>query len=185
MLWLYLLAVVTILVIVLRRVLRRQKPLDDELYSKKVAIEHVQSGIAWIRGDGTFGSVNQSFAQTLNAAPEKIVGQEWFKMFPVEEHQRVRDLYSQMLLMGVCSWDGAGRRMDESHVWLNVKLVAAHDRKMRFVGHFCLVEDRTRERELEEKVVRLAGAAARPVSQKLEAILNDSRAQGKSETCHH
>jgi uncharacterized protein (DUF1501 family) len=39
MLWLYLLFAVTILVIVLRRVLRRQTPLTDELYSKKVAID--------------------------------------------------------------------------------------------------------------------------------------------------
>lgn len=160
MLWLYLLGLVTALVIVLRRVLRRQIPLDDELYSKKIAIEHVQSGVAWVRGDGTFGSVNQSFAQTLNSAPETMIGLEWYKMFPADEHDRVKESYSQMLLLGVYSWDCPGQRLDGSRAWLNVKLVAAHDHKMRLVGHYCLIWDRTRERELEEKVRRIAGAAA-------------------------
>jgi hypothetical protein len=31
-------------------------------------------------------------------------------------------------------------------------LVAVHDHKMRFVGHHCLIADRTRERLLEEQL---------------------------------
>lgn len=169
MLWLYLLGLVTLLTIVLRRVLRRQTPLNDELYSKKVAIEYVQSGVAWIRNDGTFGSVNQSFAKTLHAAPEDLIGKEWYKMFPPEEHQQVRDGYSQMLLAGVFTFDGDAVCVDGSRVWLNVRLVAAHDHKMRFVGHFCLVEDHTRERELEAKLLLLAGAKG---NEAVEALLN-------------
>src|SRR5580700_2358741 len=60
-LWLILLAVAVGLGIALRRVLRRQSPLNDELYSQQVAVAHVQSGVAWVRADLTFGSVNQSF----------------------------------------------------------------------------------------------------------------------------
>ena len=52
-LWFYLLGLSVLLVIALRRVLARQAPLSDELYSKTVAIEHVQSGVAWIRADGS------------------------------------------------------------------------------------------------------------------------------------
>ena len=58
MLWLYLLGAVTGLSIALRRVLRRQKPLNDELYSTKVAVNHVQSGVAWVRADGKIGSIS-------------------------------------------------------------------------------------------------------------------------------
>src|ERR1700683_5605712 len=100
MFWLILLGVVTILTIVLRRVLHRQKPLDDELYSKKVAVEHVQSGVAWVRADGTFGSINQSFTRALNASATELIGQEWYKMFPSEEHSRMREAYRQTLLAG-------------------------------------------------------------------------------------
>jgi len=160
MLWLYLLAIVTVLTIVLRRVLRRQKPLDDELYSKKVAIEHVQTGVAWVREDGTFGSVNQSFAQTLRSTAEDLAGKEWYKMFLPETYSLAREAYRQMLLIGVYSFDASGQRVDGSKVWLNVKLVAAHDHKMRLVGHHCLIEDRTRERELEERIQALT--CARP-----------------------
>jgi hypothetical protein len=64
MLWLYLLGAVTVLVIALRRVMQRQMPLSDELYSTKVAFDHLQSGVAWVRGDGTLGTVNSSLAAT-------------------------------------------------------------------------------------------------------------------------
>jgi hypothetical protein len=58
MFWLYLLGIVTFLFIVLRRVLRRQPPLSDELYIKKVAIDHVHSGVAWVPEDGKLGWMN-------------------------------------------------------------------------------------------------------------------------------
>lgn len=154
MFWLYLLAIVTVLGIVLRRVLARQKPLDDELFLKQVAIEHVQTGVAWVRKDSTIGSINHSFAATFRAAPNQLVGQQWLKMFPAEEHHRLRDAFSQALLGGMSSLDVAGARLDGSRVWANVRLIAVHNHKLRFVGHHCLIEDRTRERELEERLAR-------------------------------
>ncbi len=154
MFWLYLLGLATFLTIALRRVLKRQKPLDDELFAKTVAIDYVQSGVAWVRADGTFGSVNQSFARTFNLAPREFTGKEWYKMFPAEWHDQVRNHYSQMLLMGTVVFEAPGERVDGSRAWLNVRLVAVHDHHMRFVGHHCLVEDRTRVRELEERLRR-------------------------------
>jgi len=156
MLWLYLLGLATILTIALRRVRRRQKPLDDELYSKNIAIDHVHSGVAWVRGDGTFGSVNQSFARTFHFAPRELVGQEWYKMFPPELHDQIRAHYSEML-MGTVTFDAPGAGADGSELWLNVRLVPVHDHNLRFVGHHCLIDDRTRLRELEERVRRLSG----------------------------
>jgi|SRR5579883_1858690 len=164
MFWLYLLGIVTVLTIALRRVLRRQKPLDDELYSKNVAIEHVQSGVAWVRSDGTFGSANQSFAKTLGATVADLVGKEWYKMFPPREHTRMKEAFAQMLLMGVTTLDGVGSRPDGSNVWLNIRLVAVHDHNMRFVGHHCLIEDRTREHELEALLNEATGEAREPAA---------------------
>ena len=63
----YLLGLSVLLYIALRRVLAQQAPLKDEVYMKNVAIEYVQSGVAWVRGDGTVRSVNQSLASTLSA----------------------------------------------------------------------------------------------------------------------
>lgn len=152
MFWLFLLGLATVLTIALRRTRRKLKPLDDELYSKTVAIDYVQSGVAWVRADGTFGSVNQAFAAIFNSAPGDLVGKEWHKMFPPERHAQVKELYSQMLLQGATTFDSPGVRLDGALLWLNVRVVPVHDHHMRFVGHHCLVEDRTRLCELEERL---------------------------------
>ncbi len=81
-------------------------------------------------------------------------------MFPVDEHYRIRDSFSQALLSGMASLDLAGERVDGSRIWMNVRLIAVHDHKMRFVGHHCLIQDRTYERDLEEQVARLEAAAS-------------------------
>src|ERR1700686_2454626 len=104
-LWLYLLATVTVLLIILRRVMQRQAPLSDELYAKQVAVDHVHSGVAWVRADGTVGSVNPALTKTLSAFPKEILGFSWEKFFPEAERPRVLEAYRQALLMGKTSLD--------------------------------------------------------------------------------
>jgi PAS domain S-box-containing protein len=151
-LWLILLGVAIGLGIALRRVLHRQSPLSDKLYSQQVAVAHVQSGVAWVRSDLTFGSVNQTFADTLKMSPGDFTGREWYKIFCPSDHARIRELYSQMMLMGMTSFEAAGERSDGSLAWLNVRLVAVHDGQMRFMGHHCMIGDKSRERDLEQQV---------------------------------
>jgi PAS domain S-box-containing protein len=155
MFWLYLLGAVTVLVIALRRVMQRQTPLSDELYSTKVAFDHLQSGVAWVRRDGTLGMVNSSLAATFAADPKGFVGRDWLTIFPKMEQERVKEAYSQMLLAGRTQFDTYGQRADGTCASLNVLLVAVHDHKMRFVGHHCLVLDSTRTRILEDRVKEL------------------------------
>ena len=180
MFWLYLLAAVTVLGIILRRTRRKMKPLDDELYAKTVAIDHVQSGVAWVRADGTFGSVNPSFARTFNFAAREVIGKEWTKMFPPEYHDKAKEQFSQTLLLGTATFNAPGIRADGLPLWLNIKTVAVTDHHMRFVGHHCLVEDRTRLCELEEHLRDLSAIARRvseekPESQELESPLPSRR----------
>jgi PAS domain S-box-containing protein len=155
-LWLYLLALVTFLTIALRRVLRRQIPLSDELHVKTVAIEHVHSGIAWVRQDGAIGSINASFAATLNAVPRELVGRDWYEIFSQQDRVRMKEAYSQMLLLGKANLEVHAKRTDGTYAGLEVLLVAQHDHKSRFIGHHCLAADRTRERLLEEQIRELA-----------------------------
>lgn len=170
MFWLYLLGAVTVLTIALRRVLKRQKPLGDELYAKSIAIDYVQSGVAWVRADGTFGSVNQSFARTFAVPAPDLIGREWYKIFPASRHQAIRDIYSQMLLMGTVNFDSPGETAGGAPLWLNVRLVAVHDHQARFVGHHCLVEDDTRLHQIEQSL-----SAEEQKSQRLEAPAGRSR----------
>lgn len=160
MLWLYLLGAVTFLVIVLRRVLRRQMPLNDELYSKQVAIDHVHSGVAWARGDGNLVSANPALAKILRAIPRELVDRNWETLFPEQEWAQLRDAYRQALLMGKVSLETVALRLDGTHANVNLTLVTVHDHKTRLVGHYCLVEDRTRELELEDQVRRLSSEPA-------------------------
>jgi PAS domain S-box-containing protein len=160
-LWLYLLALVTFLTIVLRRVLRRQIPLSDELHLKQVAIEHVHSGVAWVRQDGAIGSINASFAATLNAVPRELLGRDWYEIFSQQDRARMQEAYSQMLLLGKANLEVHAKRADGTYAGLEVLLVAQHDHKSRLIGHHCLVADRTRERLLEEQLRELTGNAKR------------------------
>ena len=105
MFWLYLLAVVTVLSIAYRRVLLRQKPLDDELFSRSVAFEHVHSGIAWVKcggpkNDALVSSMNVALAATLLLDLPKTRGMSWFDLFDPRDRPRLEAAYSQMLLAG-------------------------------------------------------------------------------------
>ena len=154
-LWVYLLGLTVLLVIALRRVVAQQNPLKDEVYTRTVAIEHIQSGVAWIRADGKIRSINASFAIALGAEPKKLTGRDWYELFAQQDRDRIQEAYSQMLLLGRATLDAQGRRVDGGRSGLEVLIVAIHDHKMRFVGHHCLVVDRTRERMLEAAVEEL------------------------------
>lgn len=154
-LWVYLLGLTVLLVIALRRVRAQQNPLKDEVYTTTVAIEHIQSGVAWIRADGKIRSINASFASALGADPKKLTGLDWYELFAQQDRYKIQEAYSQMLLLGRATLDARGRRLDGGESGLEVLMVAIHNHKMRFVGHHCLVVDRTREKLLEAAVEEL------------------------------
>lgn len=159
-LWVYLLGLTVLLVVALRRVLASQDPLKDEVYRRTVAVEHVQSGVVWVSSDGKVSSVNASFANTLGGEPKSILGHDWYEIFAPRDHSKMEEAYSQMLLLGKANVQVHGRRLDGSYSALEVLMVAIHDHKMRFIGHHCLILDRTRERVLE--------AQLEEITQKLE-----------------
>jgi len=154
-LWLYLLGAVTFLVIVLRRVLHRMAPLNDEIYSKQVAIDHVHSCVAWVRAGGLIGSVNPALATTLLMLSRELVGQPWENLFPPEERPKLQEAHRQALLMGKIRLETDAQRPDGTLAKVNVLLVTIHDHQSRLVGHYCLMEDLTRERELEQQIEKL------------------------------
>jgi len=154
-LWVYLLGLSVLLVIALRRVQAQQNPLKDEVYTTTVAMEHIQSGVAWIRADGKIRSLNASFATALGGEPRLLIGRDWYELFGEQDRNKIQEAYSQMLLLGRATLDARGRRLDGGQSGLEVLMVAIHDHKMRFVGHHCLVVDRTREKMLEAQVEEL------------------------------
>jgi len=74
------------------------------------------------------------------------------------------EAYSQMLLLGKATLEVNGCPKDGSCSSLEVLMVAIHDHKMRFVGHRCLVVDRTREKALAAQVEELTKNQHRGVS---------------------
>jgi PAS domain S-box-containing protein len=162
-LWVYLLGLSVLLMIALRRVKSQQDPLKDEVYTRTVAIEHIQSGVAWIRADGKIRSINASFALALGREPKKLTGLDWYELFAPQDRDNIKEAYSQMLLLGRATLEAQGRRADGGQSGLEVLMVAIHDHKMRFVGHHCLVVDRTREKMLEAQVAELTKTLERLV----------------------
>jgi PAS domain S-box-containing protein len=160
MLWLYLLAAVTVLGIALRRVIRRMTPLDDELYSKNVAIEHVNTGVAWVGVDGKIGAVNPALVKALDATQEALIGHEWCSIFAPASRDTAQEAFTQMLLRGKATFEARGLRSHGGLSVFDVLLIAVHDHKMRFKGHHCIAEDRTRERELQERLDQLTQSSS-------------------------
>ncbi len=151
-LWLYMLGLSTLLGIAFRREKKKFIPLSDELYSKSVVIDHVQSGVAWVRADGAVRSVNESLATMLLFAPRELNGRTWYDLFEASDRAILEEAYTKMLLMGKISVSARGNRADGTHAYLNVLLVAVHDHKSRLVGHYCMLADHTRERLLEQQL---------------------------------
>jgi len=185
MLWLYLLGTVTILVIALRRVLRRQTPLIDEIYSTRVAIKHVHSGVAFVQADGKIGFGNESLAELTANRVDELINRDWYSLFPASEHNRIREAYTQMLLSGIASMDTVTERSGGGHnVAVNLRLVSVNDGKARLVGHHALLHDISRERELEKQLRQLSQAVGVSGSPTAEAkpqtpeTTNDPRPAG-------
>jgi len=141
MFWLSLLGVVTVLAIVVRRLWRRQKPLVDDLYAQRLAIDHVHDGVAWVTESGRINDLNPALARMLETGPEQLKGRNWFAMFALEEQSRVKDAYSQMLLSGRASLDV---NIVDAHGTVtphNLLIVAVYDRRTRLSGHHCILHD--------------------------------------------
>jgi PAS domain S-box-containing protein len=140
MLWLYLLGIVTFLGIVVRRLLRKQQPLNDEVYSWRVAIDHVSSGVAWIPASGSLHSMNPALTQIVGATAEELAGLPWLRLFAESDRPRMEQLYSQMLLAGMASTNAATVDAWGVETMHDILLIAVHDHKMRFMGHHCIIE---------------------------------------------
>ena len=113
-----------------------------------------------MRNDGTIGSVNPALAKTMRVIPRELVGSAWTSLFPAKDRPRIEEAYSQALLMGKATLEVQAQRIDGSLAQANVLLVSIHDHRSRFVGHYCLMEDRTHVLELEGLIHRLSAEAA-------------------------
>jgi len=140
MLWLYLLGIVTVLSIVVRRLWRRQKPLDEAVFSHRVAIDNVSSGVAWIPKNGLLHTVNPALVSMLCTTQDELKDRDWMDIFASDEKAHVEEKFSQMLLAGRSSLEALTRDSYGREIPRNVVLVAVHDHKMRFMGHHCIVE---------------------------------------------
>lgn len=162
--WLYsgsavtILLITVLLIMVLRRVLRKQTLPQDEGNSRRVVIDHVHTGAAWIDAEGLIRSANPAIAATLRVTQDELRARDWYALFARSEKDRVKEAYGQMMLMGIASLEANSERTDGSFVMQNVILMAAYDQKSQFLGHHCLMMDRTREKALEGRVQELSDA---------------------------
>jgi hypothetical protein len=80
-----------------------------------------------------------------------------------------------MLLGGKVWLQARGLRSDRTVACFDVLLVAIHDHRARFVGHHCLIEDRTRERLLEQQLREVNNQV--PTEQAVRINLSTNEAQ--------
>ena len=153
--WIWFYGLSTLLGILYRRLWLKQAPLNNELTANRVAIEHVQSGIAWVNADGTVGLVNPSLADSLSIRADKLEGGQWLELFPVSERGRVKKAYGESLLARELSISTYLERADGTHAPIDLRLVPVHDDKSQHLGHHCLILDLTRVENLEQQLHQL------------------------------
>ncbi len=128
------------LTIVVRRLLRRQQPLIDELYAKRIAIDQMSSGVAWIPSNGSVHSVNRALARMLGATAEQLAGRNWLQMFAESERPRAQQVYTETLLAARGSFHTLTIDVNGVETPREVRMAAAYDHKMRLMGHHCIIE---------------------------------------------
>lgn len=153
--WVWFYGLSTLLGILYRRLWLKQLPLNKELNASRVAIDHIQSGVAWVREDGKIGSANPSLAESVSIRAASLVGHDWLELFPESERQNVQKAHAEMLLSGHSSVSTLLERADGSHAPADLRLVVIHDDKSKFLGHHCLIQDLTREWELQSQLRKL------------------------------
>ena len=99
-----------------------------------MAIEHVQSGITSGRPEGEIRTINPAFAEILIGHAKDYLGTSWYDLFAPQERERLKEAYSQMLLLGKTDLQAFGKRANGTFAGLEVRLVAEHDHQMHFVG---------------------------------------------------
>jgi len=156
MFWLYLLGLVTFLTIVVRRLMRRQIAMIDELFSKRVATDHVHDGLAWVTATGRIDYVNPALAHMLDLNSAELRGRSWLDLFAPDDRIRIENAYSRMLLSGK-TWLEAGV-LDSRGVATSRKLliVAVHDHRTRFSGHYCILDHAIHAEASEEHLALVA-----------------------------
>ncbi len=153
--WIWFYGLSTLLGILYRRLWLKQAPLNNELNANRVAIEHVQSGIAWVNADGAIGLVNPSLADSLSIRGDKLEGRNWVELFPISERHRIQNAYGQSLLAREFALSTYLERADGTHAPIDLRLVPVHDEKSQHLGHHCLILDLTRVENLEQKLHHL------------------------------
>lgn len=153
--WIWFYGLSTLLGILYRRLWLKQAPLNNEINVNRVAIEHVQIGIAWVDADGTIGLVNPALADSLSIRADKVIGHQWLELFPISERHRIQNAYSEALLAREFSLATYLERADGTHAPVDLRLVPVHDDKSKHLGHHCLILDLTRVEDLEHKLHQL------------------------------
>jgi PAS domain S-box-containing protein len=100
--------------------------------------------------------INPALAKTVGLLPREIIERSWMNFFPMGERRRVEEAYSQALLMGKINLQTLAHRSNGTLARVNILIVTVHNHNARLVGHYCMMDDRSREMELEEQIQRLS-----------------------------
>jgi PAS domain S-box-containing protein len=126
---------------------RKQAERDMRNLSK--ALESAVEGISQLDPQGRYLSVNPAYASMVGYQPEEMIGMTWPLTVHVDDQEKMRLAYQQMLEQGKVEVEARGVRKDGSVFDKQLVMVTAYDQQQQFTGHYCFMKDISDRREIE------------------------------------
>jgi PAS domain S-box-containing protein len=126
-----------------------RKQSERDLRDLSNALESAVEGISQLDLQGRYLMVNPAYARMVGYQPQEMIGMTWPLTVHVDDHERMKMAYQQMLEQGKIEVEARGVRKDGSLFDKQLVMVSAYDQQQQFTGHYCFMKDISDRREVE------------------------------------
>jgi diguanylate cyclase (GGDEF)-like protein/PAS domain S-box-containing protein len=109
-------------------------------------------GIAQFDADDRIVNVNSAFAELYDYDSNSLTGLHWQALIAPEDHDRIKDAITHMVLHEKSQCEVRGRRRDGSLFFAEIVIVAAHDSENRIASSHWFTKDISERKKLECQV---------------------------------
>jgi diguanylate cyclase (GGDEF)-like protein/PAS domain S-box-containing protein len=135
--------------------LKKRKQMKKELWETRTMLENAFEGISQLDTQGRYINVNHTYASIVGYQPEEMIGMEWQPSVHPEDLEKMMAAYQHMLNHGKVEVEARGLRRDGSVFYKQIMMLAAHDDREQFIGHYCFMNDTTERKQAEAAKLKL------------------------------
>jgi len=134
---------------------KKRQQIKKELWETRTMLENTFEGISQLDTQGRYINVNYTYASIVGYQPEEMIGMEWQPSVHPEDIEKMIAAYQHMLSHGKVEVEARGLRRDGSVFYKQIMMIAAHDDREQFIGHYCFMNDITERKQAEAAKLKL------------------------------